>query len=105
MDFPLILSGASSQEFVYAYAELKQTIFLLLRQWYGSFMQSAQMGSRVSPHVADSMLLRTGITATISQISGCECQDVQVYGESVQVVVLYRGQVSDFVFSLTSLSS
>lgn len=103
MDIPLILSKDSDLSFVYAYAELKQCIFLLLRQWYGSFLQSPQMGSRVSPHVADVMLVRTGVSATIGQIQGCECQDVQVVGERVQVVVSYRGAVSEFVFSLSSL--
>ena len=104
MDIPVSLLNDSDLTFVSGYDEFKQSLFLLLRTWYGRFLQSADMGSRVSPHVSDVMLLRTGVSATVEQLHGCRCEEVVVSGDSILVRVSYSGHLADFEFSLSSLS-
>lgn len=102
MDIPIILPNRSDLTFVTSYDEFKQSLYLLLKTWYGRFLQSSQMGSRVSPHVSDIMLLRTGVSATVEQLRGCTCESVDVRGDDVLIRVSYNGRLSDFVFSISS---
>lgn len=104
VDIPICLTNQSDLTFTSGYDEFKQSLYLLIKTWYGRFLQSPRMGSRVAPHTTDAMLLRTGIAATIEQLRGCECMSVDVYGDSVTVRVSYRGRVSDFVFSISSFA-
>lgn len=105
MDIPVYLPNIDSLSFVYGEAEFKQTVFLLLKTWYGRFVQTANLGSRVSPHVANPYTLVAGASATVEQIPGCTCVDVGLSGESLILRVQYRGRLSDFSFSLTSFIS
>lgn len=104
MDFPLVLSDTSTLSFVYGYDELKQALYLLLKTWYGRFLQSPVIGSRVSPHVVEELTLRAGISATITQLRGCVCEDVRVSGDNVVVRVSYGGRLDDFEYSLCSFN-
>ncbi len=104
MDFPLVLSDTSTLSFVYGYDELKQALYLLLKTWYGRFLQSPVIGSRVSPHVVEELTLRAGISATITQLRGCTCEDVRVSGDNVVVRVSYGGCLDDFEYSLSSFN-
>ena len=105
MDLPIYLPNISTLSFEYGQDEFKQTVYLLLKTWYGRFLQAADLGSRVSPHVANPYTIVAGASATIEQIAGCTCIDVGLSGEDLVIRVQYRGKLSDFSFSLTSFIS
>lgn len=100
MDIPIYLSNTSTLTMVYGSEELRQSLYLLLKTWYGRFLQTPSMGSRVSPHVASEFSIIAGVSATVEQLHGCQCQEVLVQGDSVLVRVLYNGKMDDFEFSL-----
>jgi len=102
MDFPKDLLSGSDQEFVYGYEELKQTFYLLLKTDYGRFLQDVRLGSSIGIHVSDVDLLQVGVTRTLEQVSGVSVTSVQVIGDTVYATVSYRGQVSEFEFSVSS---
>lgn len=103
MDIPVYLPNDSELLFASGYDEFKQSLYLLLKTAYGRFLQSPNLGSRISVHSSDVMLLKVGISATVEQLSGCTCDSIEVVGEDVHIRVSYRGSFRDYVFSLGSL--
>lgn len=105
MDLPIYLPNLSNLSFEYGQSEFRQTMYLLLKTWYGRFLQGVDLGSRVSPHVSNPYTLVAGASATVEQIPGCACVNVGISGEDLVLRVQYRGRISDFSFSLASFIS
>jgi len=102
MDFPLDLT---TQAYVYAMDEFKQTLKVLFLDYIGSFVQSPYLGSQIGIHETDITLIKTGAQATVEQIPGASLLDctVRVHdGHKVTAFlqVQYRGNIIDFKFDV-----
>lgn len=104
MDFPIRLIDGIDQEFVYGLEELRQSIYLLLKTDFGTFLQSPALGNRASAHTSDMDVLEVGITRCIEQIAGCSCSGVTISGGFIYVSVRYRGDVQNFNYSIASFN-
>lgn len=102
MDFPMVLTNASDLEFVYGYDELKQCIYLLLKTDFGRFLQQYALGTRASVHVSDPDVLEVAVRRTLSQINGLSIDSVRMVGDNIRLSVVYRGNLSNFEFSVSS---
>lgn len=87
MDFSLDLRKG----FLTSVEEFRQTLFILLQNPKGTFIQGPYVGSFVSPHLSDNDLLEEQVRQTLNQLSGVSIQDVSVSnGNEVTVKLTYK---------------
>jgi len=99
MDLPIVLQGNST--FITGVTELKQNLYLLLKEPIGSWYQSARTGSYVSLHSTDTIELRNAVKDTLSQIRGIEVVSIDVTGnETVRLRINYNGRELTEEFNL-----
>lgn len=109
MDFPLnfdlyaaMLNAdmPNQNPHVYGHDELKQLMWLVLKQARGSFCQSAVMGSSIGIHTDDVDLLWESIKYTLEQIRGLTVTKLSVDGEIYTMQVTYMGNINNFEFNI-----
>ena len=98
MDVPIKLTANST--FITGVDELKQDIFLILKEPIGSWYQSAKTGSYVGLHSSDESMLRESVQDTLMQIKGIKVDSVQVSGDSVLVRINYNGRELEEIFNI-----
>lgn len=119
MDFPLQLLPNSAEandaaaakpgigsnlEFAYGMQELRQDLYLLFKQYMGSFLQSPDLGTPVAPHQLMDEYLESAVRRTVEQLNGVTCEGVQLVDDFLQVRIRYKDSISKFSFSVTSFA-
>lgn len=102
MDFPLQLISSSNLEFVYGLDELRNDLYLLLKEVKGSFLQSVSLGTSAVPHVSSELYLESTVRRVCEQLDGVSADYVGMEGEFIVIRIRYKGQVAQFNFSVTS---
>ena len=101
MDFPRILTSYSP--YTYAMEEFKNTIYVLLKNHLGTFIQSNRLGTRLDIHCPEPDDVKYSIRDTLEQIPNTEVQDVQVLSSGkyydIKLYVKYLDDIIEFNFS------
>ena len=98
MDVPIVLKGNSM--FVTGVDELRQDIYLLLKEPILTWYQSCGTGSRIALHSADSTLLKLQVSDTLKQLKGIEVISVDVQDIYVTIRLNYNGKELEEVFEV-----
>lgn len=93
----------SNLEFVYGMDELRNDLYLLFKQYYGTFLQSPEIGTPVAPHQLLDEYLESSVRRTVEQLNGCSCEGVERVNDYLLVRVRYRDNITDFTYSIASL--
>lgn len=101
MDLPINLTANAT--FVTGVEELRQDLYLLLKEPIGSWYQSAKTGSRVGLHSSDAEMLRDSVKDTLKQILGIKVDTVQVVGDDVFIRLSYNGRELEEVFNVNDM--
>lgn len=101
MDFPIKLTSTSP--YVYGMEEFKNTIYVLLKNHLGTFIQSNQLGTRLDVHCPEPSDIKHSITDTLEQIPDTIVEDVQVLESGkhydVKIFVKYLDDIVEFNFN------
>jgi len=101
MDFPLQLKTGV---FITGQDEFKQCILILLKEEAGAFLQNFTLGSKVSIHSLDSLMIEEAIRLTLLSIQGCVIEDLTVDdSENVYMTLKYKDDVVNFNFKLKDI--
>ena len=98
MDLPINLDGNST--FVTGVDELKQDLYLLLKEPVKTWYQSCKVGSLIALHSSDVMELKLEVQDTLKQLKGIEVVSVDVEDISVVIRLNYNGRELEEVFEL-----
>lgn len=99
MDLPIVLKGNST--FVTGVDEMRQDLYLLLKEPIKTWYQSVMVGSRVALHTSDVTEIKLQVQDTLAQLSGIEVVSVDVIGEDAVTIRLnYNGRQLEEVFEL-----
>lgn len=99
MDLPLSLKKDST--FVTGVDELRQDLYLLLKEPIKTWYQSCKTGSRIALHSADMTEIKLGIQDTLKQLKGIEVISVDVDDNSFATIRLnYNGRELEENFEL-----
>lgn len=82
--------------------ELRNDLYLLLKEVKGSFLQSVRLGTTAVPHQSSEIYLESAVRRVCEQIHGCTAEQVGLQGDWLIIKVRYKGQVEQFNFSITS---
>jgi hypothetical protein len=100
MDLPIVLKGDST--FVTGVLELKQDLYLLLKEPIRTWYQSARTGSYIPLHSADVVELRNAVKDTLAQLKGVEIKSVEVVETNVILRINYNGRELEELFELNN---
>lgn len=103
MDFPLDLDKLAVGQgpvTVLGYEELKQTLWLVLKNVATTFCQSPVLGSYVGIHSEDEEVLLESCIYTIEQLRGLKVKDINKTGEYINITVQYYDRLSKFEFNI-----
>lgn len=112
MDFPLQLIPSddpnaagvgSNTEFVYGMDELRNDLYLLLKEVKGSFLQNISLGTEAVPHMVEDIYVESAVLRCCSQIKGVTAQTVTIKDGRLYIKVSYKGDIKEFDFSIQSL--
>lgn len=98
MDFPIVLDKNST--FVTGADELRQDLYLLLKEPMKTWYQSCTTGSRIALHSADVMELKLQVQDTLKQLKSIEVVSVEVQDEFVTIRLNYNGRELEENFEL-----
>ena len=98
MDFPIKLDG--NAKFVTGVDEMKQDLYLLLKEPIKTWYQSCAVGSRIALHSADATELRLEVQDTLKQLKTVEVESVDVQDIYVTIRLNYNGRQLEEVFEL-----
>lgn len=98
MDLPIVLGVSST--FVTGEDELRQDLYLLLKEPIMSWYQSCSVGSRIVLHSSDVMELKLEVQDTLKQLKGIEVVSVDIQGINVTIRLNYNGRIIEDVFAL-----
>lgn len=98
MDLPIRLDKEST--FVTGVTELKQDLFLLLKEPIMTWYQSCRTGSYISLHSTDVVELRGAVKDTVSQLKGVEIVSIDITGNNVTLKINYNGRELEEIFEL-----
>lgn len=90
MDLPIILDGNAT--FAMGVEELRQSLYLLLKEPIMTWYQSCRVGSRIVLHSSDVMELKLEVQDTLKQLNGVEVVNVDVVGNRVTIQMNYNGR-------------
>lgn len=92
MDLPILLDKDSS--FINGLDELRQNLFLLLKEPIMTWYQSCSVGSRIILHSSSSeeSELKIQVQDTLKQINNIDVDNISVDGNRVEVLISYNGQ-------------
>ena len=90
MDLPIVLDKDST--FVTGVTEIKQDLFLLLKEPIMTWYQSCRTGSYISLHSADVVELRGAVKDTVSQLKSVEIISIDVNETNVKLRINYNGR-------------
>lgn len=97
MDFPVNLENAGM---VSSMEELKQCLWVLLKEEQGQFLQDRTLGSRVKIHSSDNDLIEECIRASVSQIKGVVITNINIIDNNAQLVIKYQDEIVEFQFNV-----
>lgn len=100
MDLPIVLKGDST--FVTGVLELKQDLYLLLKEPIRTWYQSARTGSYIPLHSTDVVELRNAVKDTLAQLKGVEIKSVEVVETNVILRINYNGRELEELFELNN---
>ena len=99
MDFPIVLDKNST--FVTGVDEMRQDLYLLLKEPIKTWYQSCSVGSRIALHSSDIMELKLEVQDTLKQLKGIEVVSVDVTEDFyVQIRINYNGRELEETFEL-----
>jgi hypothetical protein len=98
MDLPLSLKKDST--FVTGVDELRQDLYLLLKEPLKSWYQSCKTGSRIALHSADVTEIKLEIQDTLKQLKGIEVVSVDVDDGFATIRLNYNGRELEENFEL-----
>ena len=98
MDLPIVLDKDST--FITGVMEMKQDLFLLLKEPIMTWYQSARTGSYIPLHSTDSIELRNAVKDTVSQLSGIDVKSIEVVETNVILRINYNGREITETFGL-----
>lgn len=98
MDLPIVLDKNST--FVMGVDELKQDLYLLLKEPIMTWYQSCSVGSHIALHSSDEMELKLNITDTLKQLKGVEVDSVEVVDNIVTIRLNYNGREFEETFEV-----
>lgn len=96
MDLPVKLNGNAT--FVTGVDELRQSIYLVLKEPIRTWYQSCSVGSRVALHTSDVLALKTDVQDTLKQIKGVTVVLVDVRDIYITIKLNYNGRELDYTF-------
>lgn len=98
MDLPIVLDKNST--FVMGVDELKQDLYLLLKEPIMNWYQSCSVGSHIALHSSDEMELKLNVTDTLKQLKGIEVDSVEVQENMVTIKLNYNGRELEETFEI-----
>ena len=99
MDFPIVLDKNST--FLTGVDEMRQDLYLLLKEPVMTWYQSCNVGSGVLLHASDVNALKMSVQDTLKQLKGVTVVSVDVIGdESVYIKLNYNGRELEDTFEL-----
>jgi len=98
MDLPLVLKSNST--FVTGVEELKQNLYLLLKEPIMSWYQSTKVGSRIALHSSDKNILYDSVKDTLAQINGVEIEAIDIEDIYIKIKLNYNGRKLEEVFKI-----
>ena len=90
MDLPIVLDKNST--FVTGVMELKQDLFLILKEPIKTWYQSIRTGSFIPLHSTDAVELRNAVKDSVSQLRGVEIKSIDVFETNVILRINYNGR-------------
>ena len=98
MDLPIVLDANAT--FVTGVAEMKQDLFLILKEPIRTWYQSARTGSFINLHSTDTVELRNAVKDSVSQLKGIEIVSIDVIEDQVLLRINYNGREIEETFGL-----
>lgn len=98
MDLPIVLDKNST--FVTGVTEMKQDLFLLLKEPIMTWYQSTRTGSYIPLHSTDAVELRNAVKDSVSQLRGIEIISIDVIETNVILRINYNGREITETFGL-----
>lgn len=98
MDLPLKLNGNAT--LVTGVDELKQSLYLILKNPIKTWYQSCSVGSRVALHSSDVMALKLDVQDTLKQLSGVTVVSVVVEDLYITIRLNYNGRELEESFKI-----
>ena len=98
MDLPIVLDGNAT--FVTGVTEMKQDLYLILKEPIRTWYQSARTGSFINLHSTDTVELRNAVKDSVSQLKGVEIISIDVIEDQVLLRINYNGREIEDTFGL-----
>lgn len=98
MDLPIVLDKNST--FITGVDELRQDLYLLLKEPVGTWYQSCTTGSRIALHSSDIMELKMNVQDTLKQLKNIEVLSVEADNQFVTIRLNYNGRELEENFEL-----
>lgn len=99
MDLPIVLDKTAT--FVTGVDELRQDLYLLLKEPIKTWYQGCNVGSRVALHSADVIELKLEVQDTLKQLKSIELVSVDVDDVYITIRLNYNGRQLEEVFEVS----
>lgn len=106
MDFPLNLDMVTNsylEGFVQGYAELRQTLILILKQTRYHWVQSPAVGGMVKMHQTNDEDLQYSIIASLEEVRGVRVQSCKKVGDEIVIRISYFNSLAEFEFNVNEI--